>query len=474
MKIWLFNTKKRYNSTARPATFDGAPAYEISLRQPTDYSNPTIDLNIILNKNYNYAYIDVLGSYYWIKNATILNNTQTRLHLQKDVLATYRESIRNTEGVILYATTGYNAQLPDSRVLTEGKSTAMITRPATDFFTGNGYYVLNVMSLKPNDGFTGTYFMTEGILERVIEYFLTLGDDYITNTTKYYGGMAQCLQYCKYIPLELPSQATLSNVVIANIDTEIKALSYNQKSAIKAIDCIFSKPTPYTDFRAITACEYQLYLPYIGIVSLAPDMVAGLKYGLSVTALIDTCTGDLTYHVTDGNGDVDDVEIAVYRANCSTNVSTAVNTTKPSLEREIAQMIAGGVKSIVSSIPDLSPFAIMGMKDTLTSNIDKTYNLYETLNMPITWQSAGSNGGNAEFTSAWPQYSRPALIVRKHNTTDPSAFTATQGRPVRKSGKIENYPGYVKMNGVQFESQGATLDEINTVTAFLNGGFYNE
>ena len=474
MRLYLFNMLKRYNSTARPSTFDGAPAYEFSFRQPTDYTNPTIDLDIVINKNWNYCYIDDMGAYYWINNITILNSTQSRLHLRKDLLATFRESIRSTEGVILYSSTGYNTMLPDSRILIEGKSTASITRPSKDFFSGNGYYVLNVMSLKPNDGFTGTYFMTEGILQRVIEYFLTLSDDYVTNTTKYYGGMAQCLQYCKYIPLELPQESTLSNIVIANIDTEIKALAYNQKSALKSLDCFFAKPAPYADFRAVTACEYQLYLPYIGVVTLAPDLVAGLKYGISVTAIVDTCTGDLTYHIADGNENIDDAEIAVYRANCSVNVSTAVNTTKPSLEREIAQMIAGGIKSIVSSIPEYTPFALLGIKDTLSTNIDKTYNLYETMNMPVTWQSMGSNGGNAEFTAAWPQYSRPALIVRKHDTTDPSAFTATQGRPVRKSGKIENYPGYVKMNGAFFESQGATLAEQNEITTFLNGGFYNE
>lgn len=466
MKLYLFNMLKRYNSTARPSTFDGAPAYDFSFRQPTDYTNPTIDLDVVINKSWNYAYIDELSAYYWIRDITILNSTQSRVFLQKDVLATFRESIRDTQGYILYAASGYDVWLNDTRVSYKQGETVQRVDSGSDAFTTDGYFALSVMSKIPHDGFTSTYYMTLAQLQQAVNYMLTLSDDVAARYINYYGGVAQCLQYCNFIPRPMPTGESHS-VIIGETDTGLTAKEANGIRQLTFHTDTLTIPKPYSDFRLVTACDYKLYLPFVGMVDISADEIKN-ESALYVTSCVDSRLGDLIYTITT-DSDLQNV-IAIHRANCATSLSTAINSTKPSFKGTAATLTAGATNKFASYIPDYSIFNLL--TNNVVHNIDATTQLVDEIVNERTWQSSGSNGSQGELGVAGS--TTVSLFLFRKDTTSPDALTNNLGRPVQKYGKISDYSGFIKMSGVFFETQGAILGEINQVTAFLNGGFYNE
>ena len=62
--------------------------------------------------NYNYAYM--LGSYYWITSRKMVRNDLAEIGLEKDVLATYKTAIGNTNLYIVRSSVTYDGTIKDN------------------------------------------------------------------------------------------------------------------------------------------------------------------------------------------------------------------------------------------------------------------------------------------------------------------------------------------------------------------------
>ena len=118
--IYLYNFKKRLNSTKQPAISAGLKVSCV-LKQPTNEYAPHFILDGISTFGYNY--LSWGDRYYFIEDVTVLSNTRDEIICKLDPMATFKTEIGNTKAFIEYAASGLNTArkyLPDPRVTMTG------------------------------------------------------------------------------------------------------------------------------------------------------------------------------------------------------------------------------------------------------------------------------------------------------------------------------------------------------------------
>lgn len=90
----------------------------------------------------NYAYIELMGRYYFIKNIEVLNGRQMRITMHADVLMSYAAAIKNLSVIISkQENDSYNLYLDDGSIITLNKTFNTVI-PFTNGFNDQGEYIL--------------------------------------------------------------------------------------------------------------------------------------------------------------------------------------------------------------------------------------------------------------------------------------------------------------------------------------------
>ena len=116
------------------------------IKYDTDLMNPSI--NIETNDvNFNYCYIPDFGRYYYITDVTHsgANGIIKTLSLEEDTLMSWKDYIRNSEGIIERNESQYNLYIPDNELVLSSKPKKQIINFPYGF-SGNKYVVLTVAS----------------------------------------------------------------------------------------------------------------------------------------------------------------------------------------------------------------------------------------------------------------------------------------------------------------------------------------
>lgn len=98
MDITLYVNNSEKNRINKSIT--GITTISGTLREPTDLTNPVIDVEINSMYHLNYAYIPYFNKFYFIEKITIARNGLYTLNLHTDVLMTYKNDILNCSGII--------------------------------------------------------------------------------------------------------------------------------------------------------------------------------------------------------------------------------------------------------------------------------------------------------------------------------------------------------------------------------------
>lgn len=143
---------KKENSTAQP-DITGWAEFSIVLKHGSNLINPEVTLTASESDviNYNYAYL--FGSYYWIIDKTMDRNNLCTLTLEKDVLASYKTAIGQTNLYVLRASNASDGNILDSAYSTTGL--IHYNRQYNDYYArlwyvfSTGYYIVNVLGGAP-------------------------------------------------------------------------------------------------------------------------------------------------------------------------------------------------------------------------------------------------------------------------------------------------------------------------------------
>lgn len=145
MKLFLYNVDDGDNVINK--TLPVPVEIDIRLSSDVDVISPEIRLRNITGVDYddfNYAYIDVLGRYYFIDKLGRVSANDNILYLSCDVLETYKTEILNSKARVMrnLKTGDYMAGNVDNNINTSvsiHNSSVTITEPATD------NYIVSVM-----------------------------------------------------------------------------------------------------------------------------------------------------------------------------------------------------------------------------------------------------------------------------------------------------------------------------------------
>ena len=102
MKLILYKTTDPRNKLNK--TLTAGKELTINLKSDEPKENPRIKLsNSNLTDTYNYAYIEDFNRYYFINSITKLNYSLSELEFETDLLATYKDSVLASTGLVSHA-----------------------------------------------------------------------------------------------------------------------------------------------------------------------------------------------------------------------------------------------------------------------------------------------------------------------------------------------------------------------------------
>ena len=129
--IIVGKTQKRINSTSR-VFYAGGTTLNCKLKAPCSMQMPVFRVQG-LTKGTLYNFCKFEDNYYWIDDVVYVTNNIQEIHCHLDPLATFRDAIKNTKGMVIYGSdTNWNQYVDDGRFQPEIFS--MSTQAGDDMF----------------------------------------------------------------------------------------------------------------------------------------------------------------------------------------------------------------------------------------------------------------------------------------------------------------------------------------------------
>lgn len=179
LDIYIFENKKRLNSTKNAPTDEYGIHYEVVLKDNCDLLEPVFRLKSETQPTGNYLKFN--DRYFWITNIISLANNLYEIITHEDCLTTFKHHISNTQAFVIYDSTP-NTQLPDTRLAIETDvethtSTASMPWGYTSGTTGTyfvattgceDYFDLDLGQVTPNKrNGTGVYAIPESSIKQL-------------------------------------------------------------------------------------------------------------------------------------------------------------------------------------------------------------------------------------------------------------------------------------------------------------------
>lgn len=220
--------------------------------------------------------------------------------------------------------------------------------------------------------------------------------------------------------------------------------------------------------------EIQLYLPFIGIVTLSPQDV--MASTISVVYTVDLVTGNCLATVKVNRGTLNSV-LYHFNGSCSANypVTSADWSSMFASIMQTATGIAGAVDkaSGVSSMPDYTRRQRMAKESaerSLTSDIEGT--AMGACNNLIAGNFAPSvtRAGNMSANVGFMDIKKPYLIISRLVQSLPKDFGHNVGYMSNVTMKLSDCKGFTQVRFIHLDGIVATSTEINELDSLLKQG----
>ena len=467
MNIELFSFNKRKNSTKAP-TGSGTQV-SVVLKEETSSMKPGFELtssNLPANVNY----VKAFGNWYYISDITLQTNTKWLISCVLDPLASFAAAIKNTTAFIEYADT-YNSRIYDPRLAKLINATEMsVADEVGSPIIGTGYYVIDIVG---KDG-TGSYRINNSQISSIYASIYTWWQNFssglswvtvpdaIMNLGFLFltGDAASCIRSIRHLPGDYPSGGTPTSIYLGMYDTGETGIQIPFDSSYsQTINLTIPHPSNVMQ-RSGNTCEYTLYIPFIGNVSLPADILAD-ETTLHVHLVLMRNTGELACRVyIDG-----EKTLGTYGANVASQIpiggsGLSARSVMNSVASVGAAAIAGGeamaaAKSAsggaAAATKALSAAAAgLGQLQATTSSVGGLSNV-----------AAGKLDKHVRLTCSYWDVS-----------TSGSNLTSLIGNPYYKTDTIGNH-GFVKCSGASIDIAGYD-DVIDTINSYMNNGIYIE
>lgn len=447
MNVTLWNNfSKRKNSTKIPSTA-GATATCV-LKEDTSIMEPTIILNGFGMFDYNYAYIQDFGRYYFITDIRT-KGPNTEMSFTCDVLATYKAAITGSSQYIVRANTTLDPMIRDPlnppicRTLIKYKQLATLANDIIQYSGGSvvSTYIVGVVNKTGVDYCACTQAQLASILN------LAFG----ASITSQFYDMKNCIVSLIRVPYAPPTSTKELCIGEINTGQQAHVISDGILSTVIADALVpFASDDhenyySYVDFPPYT--QGVIYLPFVGLVPLDMDIVASRRK-VGVTLKLDPKTADMVYIVkADGNR-----ILGTYAGNCGASLPI-VGQTQNTLAMPTAMLTTAA--GILSDNPMLAASGAISAAMSQQRNTQ-------------------INGSLSSFIGAELD---PTIWIETY-TKQPVSWTldnmkSSQGVLVMKQATVSSYSGYVQTQNAHVAITGSDKER-NEVESLMNSGIFIE
>lgn len=458
---------KKENSTARPS--QPSFSHSIVLTDECSIINPSIIVQLEQCPSaINYCYINEFGRYYFINN-WVWKNGRWFAELNCDVLATYRNTIANSELYFLRTSQGYDGNIIDT--LYPAKKEPVITSTTLneqwwysgDFSFRKGYWILGIVS---KVGMTEYYAMNDKTFRNfcdkvlgTIEWANLNTQEISDNLTKALFNPFQYVVSCMWFPdlgskdgWFVPKSVDLGWWSFDTVDGTFEPYSIPDNAYIeKTIQLVFSDhPQAISRGNYLNKKPYRycyLYINPWGCVEVDTNLMNNTFTGYDATMRVDLITGMGILRVVGKTGDTGAKTII---AQNSTQFGVPVQLS------DLDRNIGGALGGTMEAISGLLSYNFLGMANGFANAISDS--------MPKLSGQLGNNGSVVGM-SYYPVCETICYEIVDEDNSD-------NGRPYCKNGKMVDLKDgfYIAENGsIPFNG---TKQELESIKSYLESGVY--
>lgn len=469
---------KRKNSTKQPAS---GTKIDVILKDPTSVLSPTIRVRGYNASDAVYAYIPDFKRYYFVESVTY-EYPDTVISLTGDPMASFKTDIGLYEGLMMRTGDAAfaNLLLPDSmntptQGVTHRQDSTTIGGGISDpvFTTGEGTYLLTVMSKPPSSGSTGsangiarTYALSQAEMSQVA---VTMMDQsFLQSLISEFTNPMDAIVSCQWIPVVKSALNTTSEGLYIGTQQIFASVSFVHgrfltRAGILNTSQAFPTVAP-NDYRLRAPyATYAIYLPFVGVVPIDASVVLeNDSNGLYYNIYLDIYTGDVLYAIRNRSGNL----ISTYSGNMATQIPVAHSAM--SAPMGVAGGIVSAIGGAVMAGATLATGGIAGLSlgsvaafGAGAATALRSAEVHTQINGSNSCALGSRVNTNIEFHS-W--ISEPAHT--------PGAVSDTCGYVCNKRGIASSHPGYCQFANPSISISGydAERDQINTMMA--EGFFY--
>lgn len=449
MNAIFYHFSKRKNSTAVPANGE---TKTIFLKDDCSVLNPSISLNMIDRPTYNYCRL--FERYYFCSDWT-WSGRLWHCNLTEDYLASWKDEILASRAYVLYSSSAGSKNITDNRLTLQHNYTFNQGNAVPDFYSASGVYILGVVSDMSSSagGFLACYLMTENQLSSLADALV--GQSALDWIKEWGYKPFDSIAFCNWLPIAASAFNTtrVADINIGGYKTGISGNLINNKLYAPSIDVpIPWNRIPNTFKRCSPYCTMSLYLPFVGVVPLNPDLLKDFD-SVHIQTTIDVTLGNIVYTIAAGNK-----ILATYGGSAGASIPVS------SQSQGSFGGVLGGVMVTIGGIAAAvaSGGLTLGAAGAIAGGIGSTASSARTETQINGALSSRAGANNLVF--------RILVTYAEH---DDGIVNTVMGQPTMKAMQLSSLSGYVQTNGASVQAQ-ALEPELTAVNALLDSGIYIE
>lgn len=470
MIIEFYSLAKKDNSTLQPNRAD-ATQFSCTIKTPSSIQAPTVELDVGYVPAWNYAYIPDFERYYFI-TGTSYNRGVWEISLSVDVLASFKTDIGSTSMYVERSSASKTGTLVDKMYpVKDAYSVTTKTIKSSSTFA-SGSIILNVINGDSNTG-TTSYVMTVQDFGRFLDNIMLDSDKEIST----WNPVLQAIEVVNKEPLKYilgafwapgsystySTGSALSSLQLGNF-TATGFTCYVCTDSLSALTLTYTVTLPKHSQAGTRGsfCNLEPYSEYyadlgpFGSIKLDSCALAEAT-SLTITVLQDIITGTARATIKTNKSAV------VANLAGQWAVPIRLSMTATDYIGGMSQYLGGSLAMIggIIAAPVTMGASLMGV----VGGIGGMVSGIESMNKGVV-SSAGSVGALVDHLRIWQLEGRFYSIADDDN--------ANNGRPLCAVRTPSNLTGYIKVQKGLVTSSAATRVELDSINAYMEGGFYYE
>lgn len=277
------------------------------------------------------------------------------------------------------------------------------------------------------------------------------GSDFIDNIKLVNNNPIENIVSIKMFPFTISGAE--ENILLGNVDTAVKGLTISTAETYRHSFGKVTIPQYYKSFLDLHNTNIDLYLPFIGFITLDPYRVTGEE--VEVQYIIDLLTGMVKAIVLCN-------DIVISESSCQIGIDIPLSASNRA-SWEISQLI-NTASTAVDVVTDVASgnFGMGTMSNIANTVVNSVTSPHKTI-------TRGS------FSSICSAYSTlvPFIIIDRPTYQENTAFNHTKGRCCFLTKTLKNLSGFTIIDGnTDLSGISCLADEKNMILNILSSGFY--